>query len=52
MGYPISMSSVCGPTAGKITTLAPTAGGNINHYVGRAVGPQTLDIEIGYPILL
>jgi hypothetical protein len=39
-------------TAGKITTLAPTAGGNINHYVGRAVGPQTLDIEIGYPILL
>lgn len=39
-------------TAGKITTTPPTTAGNVNHYVGRAVGPQTLEVEIGYPILL
>lgn len=38
--------------AGKLTSTAPTTGGQYVVRIGRAVNPTTLDIEIELPILL
>lgn len=39
-------------TSGSITNVAPTTPGTYVVAVGRAIGPNTLDVEIQFPILL